>query len=110
MRDIEPLNADNFSGALSNQPEYLIIYFYAPWCQPCQIMKPVFTQLANKLSTNDIHFGEVNIAISPTIAQTYGIRSVPSIALFQQHVLIAIIAGEMSLDTLIQRIKNKLAL
>lgn len=107
MQDIELLDADNFSSALSGQCEYLIIYFHAPWCQPCKIMRPVFTQLANKLSTNGIRFGEVNIAISPTIAQTYGIRSVPSIALFQQHVLVAVIAGEMPLDTLTDCIKRE---
>lgn len=67
-------------------------------------MRPVFEQLPGKLATSNIMFGEVNIAASPTLAPAYGIRSVPSVALFRQQTLVTVIAGEMPLDALAQRV------
>lgn len=106
---IEPLDVDSFSTALTQQPDPWVIYFYAPWCQPCKTMKPVFKQAMQLLNTSKLNIGEVNVATSPTIAQSYGIGSVPTIVLFQKQAPIAVIPGEMPSSQLAQTIKNKLA-
>lgn len=107
---VEQLDTDSFSIALAREQEFLVVYFHAPWCQPCKTMKPAFMKLAGELFIHGADFAEVNIAVSPTVAQTYGIRSVPSIAIFRQHVLAVIIAGDMPFDQLVQRVKHRLDL
>ncbi|MFA5520221.1 MAG: thioredoxin family protein [Castellaniella sp.] len=107
---VEQLDTDSFSTALARERGLLIVYFHAPWCRPCKTMKPVFMKLADELFIHDANFAEVNIAVSPTIAQMYGIRSVPSIAIFRGHMLAAIIAGDMPFDQLVQRMKHELSL
>ncbi|MDM7852232.1 thioredoxin family protein [Pseudochrobactrum kiredjianiae] len=103
MSRIIRLNINNFSRAIQN-PQSAdglgVIYFSATWCQPCKNMMPVFQQLVQEMHQTDILFGEVDVAEAPTIVQSYGLRSVPSIAVFKYGQLIKIIAGEMSLNKL----------
>ncbi|GAB1440063.1 thioredoxin family protein [Providencia sp.] len=100
MSNILLLDSDNFSRTLY-QPEQrrgrvVIVYFSASWCVPCQNMQPVFEKLANYYVAEGAHFATVNIAQSPTLAPKYGIKSVPTIAIFKDARLINIIAGEVS--------------
>ena len=104
--NIEVLDIDNFGQAINNESKLVVVYFSAPWCQPCKSMKPVFISLVNLLGDNDYIFGEVNIAASPTIAPAYGIRSVPSIAIFKQNNIIKVIPGELGAVDLASQIKE----
>lgn len=109
MSHIIRLNLDSFSGAIRN-PEsaagLAVIYFSATWCQPCKVMMLVFEQLVQEMQQTDVFFGEVDVAEAPTIVQSYGIRSVPSIAVFKCGQLIRIIAGEMSLNKLREQLQQ----
>lgn len=104
--NIENFEIDNFNQAINNESKLVVVYFSAPWCQPCKSMKPVFVNLVNLLGDDNYIFGEVNIAVSPTIAPTYGIRSVPSVAIFKQNNIIKVIPGEIGAQDLAQKIKE----
>lgn len=108
MSSITALTSDNFSTALNGETGLAVIYFSASWCQPCQNMTPVFFELARQVVTAGVTFGTVDMAESPTIAQTYGIRSVPSIAVFRQGRLTVLIAGEVALDDVMCRVQKAL--
>lgn len=119
MSAVPLISSENFSRLLSDpmqsSGQWALIYFSASWCQPCQTMKPIYLQLADYFSDNggshfggNVHFGIVDIAQSPTIAPQYGIKSVPSIALFHDARLVDLIAGEYQLSSLIAKIENKL--
>ena len=118
MPAVPLISSDNFSRLLSNpmQPsgQWALIYFSASWCQPCKTMQPIYLQLADYFSDNGsrfggrINFGIVDIAQSPTIAPQYGIKSVPSIALFLDSRLVDLMAGEYRLSPLITQIENRL--
>ncbi|MEW9897636.1 thioredoxin family protein [Chitinivorax sp. PXF-14] len=112
MPDITALNIDNFSRTL-NAPDseagVAVIYFSASWCQPCQSMKPVFEKIAAQIGEAGVVSGTVDMAESPTIAQTYGIKSVPSIAIFRHAQLAKVIAGDMSFDKAMAQVQQALA-
>lgn len=55
-----------------------LIKFYADWCGPCQIMKPVVEKIAEK---HNLALQEVNIDTSPDLAAKYGVRSIPTLVL-----------------------------
>lgn len=106
---VTTLTIDNFESVLSRGSGQAVVYFSASWCQPCHDMKPIFTALARQTNDPDIAFGAVDMAQSPTIAQTYGIRSVPSIALFRQGKLIDVIAGPLPLNVVMDRVQRALS-
>lgn len=108
MPTIAALTIDNFARVLGREPA-LVVYFAASWCQPCQAMQPVFAEAARRLAGSGIQFGTVDIAVSPTVAQTHGIRAVPSIAVFQQGRLVDLLAGHQALDAVLRRVQAALA-
>ncbi|WP_407729169.1 thioredoxin family protein [Pseudomonas helleri] len=76
-----------------------VVMFSASWCKPCKEMRPVFLELEGKLHSI-ASFGRIDIAVSPTIAQMYGIRSVPSLAVFNEGRLLKVFAGSKSVSAL----------
>jgi thioredoxin 1 len=64
-----------------NNGDKLIIDFFANWCHPCKIMKPTFEKAANE-NTSDVQMYTLNIDENREIAITYGVRSIPTIKVF----------------------------
>lgn len=111
MNEINLLTLDNFSTLVTDrhhQEKAAVILFSASWCQPCKNMKPIFQQVADEMGTQGILFGAVDIAQSPSLAQQYAIKSVPSIALFKRSELVTVIVGESTVSQLIAHLKHEL--
>jgi len=92
--------------ATKPEGQRVILYFSASWCRPCQNMQDIVEQLHRDLLARDgeIAFGSTDVAQAPAIAPAFGIKSVPSLALFEDARLVAIIAGEVPLQRLTQRV------
>lgn len=59
-----------------------LVYFNAPWCAPCKIMKPIFEQVALELG-NTINFLSIDVELKKKIARRYNVKSVPTFILFK---------------------------
>jgi thioredoxin 1 len=64
----------------SDQPT--LIDFYAEWCGPCKMMKPVLQQLHQRLG-DTVRIIKIDIDQSPQAANAYQVQSVPTLMLFQ---------------------------
>ena len=62
-----------------NNGEKLIVDFWAPWCGPCKVMKPLFEKVA---STTDVQMFSQNIEENKEVASSLGIRAIPTIKSF----------------------------
>jgi thioredoxin len=62
-----------------NNGEKLIVDFWAPWCGPCKVMKPLFEKVA---STTDIQMFTLNIEENKEVAASLGIRAIPTVKSF----------------------------
>lgn len=71
----------NFAQSV-NKYSLLVVDFWAPWCGPCRMVSPVIEQLAGELA-GKVVFGKVNVDENPRVANTFGIRSIPTIAIFK---------------------------
>lgn len=61
--------------------EKVIVEMWAPWCGPCRMMKPVFEKVASSNDT-DVQMFTMNIDENREVAMKYGVRSIPTIKVF----------------------------
>ena len=82
-----------------------VIDFYADWCGPCQLMKPVLEQVSSELK-GKAAFAKINIDKSGGKAAEYGIMSIPTILVFSSGKLVDRLVGSLPKEMLKQRLEK----
>ena len=78
-----------------------IIYFSAEWCGPCKQFKPLMESLEKK--GYPIYFQDVDQ--DPVLAESYQIRSVPSIKIVQDNKVMETMVGVQDPELLVQKLE-----
>ena len=71
----------NFKTEVLDSSLPVLVDFWAPWCGPCRIVGPVVEDLAKSYS-GKLKVVKVNTDENQTVAQQYGIRSIPTLGIF----------------------------
>lgn len=98
------LTADTFNDAIAAD-KTVIIDFWAPWCGPCRSFAPTFEAAAAKHA--DVVFAKINTEEQQQLAGELNIRSIPTLMVFREQVLLFNQAGALSagqLETLLQQV------
>jgi thioredoxin 1 len=64
-----------------NKGEKIILKLGAQWCGPCKMLKPIFEKVANE-NTTDVQMYTLDVDLNREIAMSLGVRSVPTIKMF----------------------------
>jgi thioredoxin 1 len=60
----------------------VLVDFWAPWCRPCMMTAPIVDELANEYS-GKMTFAKLNVDENQSIAQKYGVMSIPNLIIFK---------------------------
>jgi thioredoxin len=101
------LTKDNFEKVITESP-MVIVDFWAPWCGPCRGFAPIYEKAAE--SHQDVVFGKVNTDAEQELAGAFGIRSIPTLMVFREKVVLFQQAGALPASALEQVLTQAKAL
>ncbi len=91
------LTAENFEETVTGN-DTVIVDFWAEWCGPCRMFAPTFEAAAEQHP--DIVFGKVNTEEQQALAGSFGIRSIPTLMVFRDNIVLFSQPGALPAPTL----------
>ena len=106
MAKILELTKDNFKQTIEKNA-FVIVDFWAPWCEPCKDFTPVFEKAAE--NNPDIIFGMVDIEKYPEIGEYFEVEKIPGLLVVRETAAIHAQVGEIgapAFDEIIKWARN----
>ena len=100
------LGKDNFEKVITESP-MVFVDFWAPWCGPCRGFAPIYDKAAQ--AHQDVVFGKVNTDEEQELAGAFDIRSIPTLMVFREKVVLFQQAGALpasALEQMISQVKS----
>ena len=97
------LTTENFEDTIKNN-RIILVDFWAPWCGPCRSFAPTYEAASE--SHTDVVFAKVNTEEQQELAMRFQIRSIPTLMIFCENIIIFSQAGALP-DSALEDVVNK---
>ena len=96
-------NAENFEEVVLKNEKTVILDFYADWCGPCRMLAPVLEKI--DADRDDIAIAKVNVDNNPSLAEAFGVTSIPAIFVLKNGEVVNQGVGFMPKEKLLDLVK-----
>ena len=86
---------------------FAVVDFSATWCGPCRMLAPLMEELSDELD-GKVDFFNVDVDENPSLAQTFGVRSIPAVAVLKNGEVVGTTVGFMPKDAMREFITSKM--
>lgn len=91
-----------FSEEVLKSEDLVVVDFWAEWCGPCRMLKPVLDELSQEY--DDVKIVGLDVDTYPNVSATQGIRGIPTIGFFKKGIMIDRIVGAVPKSQIKQKI------
>ena len=78
---MKEVDINSWNDTILNNPKTVLVDFYAEWCKPCEMIKPLLEQIDKEYT--EVEICKLNVDNYPQLASKYAIKSIPAIISFK---------------------------
>jgi thioredoxin 1 len=82
-KNIVQVTDQNFETTVASSTQLVLVDFWATWCAPCKMLRPVVEELATEYEGR-VTVAELDVDANPLTASKFGVLSIPSLILFRE--------------------------
>lgn len=102
---IMEIKSDAFEEKVLKNKKLTVVDFWAPWCMPCQMLKPIIEELAKEMKEKaDIY--TMNVDENPEISEKYNIKGIPAVLFFKDGEVVKEVTGMQSKEVFEKEIEE----
>ncbi len=96
---------DNFQSLVEGSGRPVFVDFWAGWCGPCLMIGPFIEELAADLAGR-VEVGKLNVDENPRTAAMFGVRSIPTMIIFDQGREVGRITGAIPKEAMVEKLRS----
>ena len=94
------LTKDTFEAEVEKHDGLVVIDLFATWCAPCRMLAPIMDEIAAERA--DLLVGRVDVRREPSLAESFGVDSVPTVVCLRDGALLGSFCGVKNKDGILE--------